>query len=165
MNADFAYAGYYYHQPSGLYLTLYRAYDSDLGRWLSRDPVEEKGGFNLYVYVVNNPIVLIDPDGLKPLTADDCNTFRRDMLVQVAKESAEQSKIHWYKEGSSVIAGGAVGALFPPAGVVVWGVGTGDAIYDVGDDMSQKTELIKNVTRLYNLCMEQVASSTGHTDQ
>jgi RHS repeat-associated protein len=31
------------HQPSGLYLTLFRAYDPYSGRWLSRDPAGEQG--------------------------------------------------------------------------------------------------------------------------
>jgi RHS repeat-associated protein len=61
---DFGYAGYYMHQPSGLYLTLYRAYKADLGRWLNRDPIQEAGGLNLYDYVANNPIMYVDPLGL-----------------------------------------------------------------------------------------------------
>jgi RHS repeat-associated protein len=64
LDADFGFTGHYIHQTSGLYLTLYRAYDSDLGRWLSRDPMEEEMGLNLYEYVVNNPINAIDPNGL-----------------------------------------------------------------------------------------------------
>jgi RHS repeat-associated protein len=62
--ADFGYAGMYYHAPSGLNLTLYRAYDPDLGRWPNRDPIQEFGGLNLYAYVFNNPINWIDLYGL-----------------------------------------------------------------------------------------------------
>jgi RHS repeat-associated protein len=62
---DFGYAGYYVHQRSGLSLTLYRAYSSNLGRWLSRDPIEETGGDNLFVYAGNSPIRSRDPLGLK----------------------------------------------------------------------------------------------------
>jgi len=58
------FTGHYYHQPSGLHLALYRAYDADLGRWLSRDPIAENAGINLYSYVVNDPVSLWDPLGL-----------------------------------------------------------------------------------------------------
>jgi len=68
----FQFAGYYFHAASGLSLTLYRPYDPGTGRWLSRDPVGENGGINLYDYVGNNPISGRDPLGLwnlwNPLT-------------------------------------------------------------------------------------------------
>ena len=49
--ASFGYAGYYVHAPSGLHLTYYRAYDPDLGRWLSRDPLEEDSGVSICTYM------------------------------------------------------------------------------------------------------------------
>jgi RHS repeat-associated protein len=61
---DFRYAGLFYHQASGLYLATNRAYDPEVGRWLSRDPIGERGGFNLYAYVQGNPVGLTDPLGL-----------------------------------------------------------------------------------------------------
>jgi RHS repeat-associated protein len=64
MNVDFGYTGHYFHAPSGLSLTLYRAYNPALGRWISRDPIGEAGGTNLYGYVGNDPINLWDPLGL-----------------------------------------------------------------------------------------------------
>ncbi len=63
---DFGYAGMYYHAASGLNLTLYRTYDSDFGRWNSRDPLAEAAGLNLYSYVFNDPLNLLDPDGAAP---------------------------------------------------------------------------------------------------
>lgn len=62
--ATFQYTGAYFHQASGLSLTLYRAYDPNTGRWLSRDPIGIRGGINPYSYVENDPIVGIDPLGL-----------------------------------------------------------------------------------------------------
>ncbi len=62
--ADFQYAGMYEHQKSGLNLTLFRAYDPNAGRWLSRDPLGEGADATLYSYVSNDPIILIDPLGL-----------------------------------------------------------------------------------------------------
>jgi RHS repeat-associated protein len=53
------------HSPSGLYLTLNRAYDPYSGRWLSRDPAEEiASGINLYAYVGDSPVNGVDPFGL-----------------------------------------------------------------------------------------------------
>ncbi len=63
IDADFAFTGHYYHAPSGLHLAPYRAYDADTGRWISRDPIEEEGGINLYGYVGNDPINNFDPFG------------------------------------------------------------------------------------------------------
>lgn len=62
---DFAFTGHYYHARSGLYLALYRAYNPSLGRWLSRDPIGEAGGINLYGYVRNQPLFRVDPLGLR----------------------------------------------------------------------------------------------------
>jgi RHS repeat-associated protein len=62
--ADFGYAGYYQHVPSGLDLTVHRAYNPDLARWISRDPIAESGGINLYAYCLGNPINRIDLLGL-----------------------------------------------------------------------------------------------------
>jgi hypothetical protein len=44
---------------------LYRYYDPLTGRWPSRDPIEEKGGTNLYGMVSNNSIKFFDFLGLE----------------------------------------------------------------------------------------------------
>jgi RHS repeat-associated protein len=62
-DVDLGYTGHYVHQASGLALAPYRAYDAEIGRWLSRDPIEEAGGINLYAYVDNNPLNFLDPTG------------------------------------------------------------------------------------------------------
>jgi RHS repeat-associated protein len=64
LTSDFQYAGYYFHTTSGLSMAVYRAYSSVLGRWFSRDPIEESGGLNQYAYVLNQPIRRSDPLGL-----------------------------------------------------------------------------------------------------
>jgi RHS repeat-associated protein len=65
LESDFLYTGHFYHDESDLHLTLYRAYNPELGMWLSRDPIAENGGLNLYAYVGNNPIMDWDPLGLE----------------------------------------------------------------------------------------------------
>jgi len=42
----------------------YRYYDPNTGRWLSRDPIGEEGGRNLYAFVYNDPVNRIDMFGL-----------------------------------------------------------------------------------------------------
>jgi len=42
---------------------------SGLGKWPNRDPLDEKGGINLYQFVQNNPIGYADAFGFCP----DCN--------------------------------------------------------------------------------------------
>ena len=61
--SDIGYAGYFSHTASGLYFALRRAYDPSHARWLSRDPIGEWGGLNLYAYVGGNPVSLLDPTG------------------------------------------------------------------------------------------------------
>jgi RHS repeat-associated protein len=49
---------------TGLYYYGYRYYSPRLGRWLSRDPIEEQGGLCLYMFVENEPVVRWDWLGL-----------------------------------------------------------------------------------------------------
>jgi RHS repeat-associated protein len=47
----------------GLYFFGFRFYDSELARWLTRDPINENGGQNLYSFVGNSPLQTVDPVG------------------------------------------------------------------------------------------------------
>jgi RHS repeat-associated protein len=42
----------------------YRHYSPELGRWISRDPIGDTGGMNLYRFAVNNPVSRLDSLGL-----------------------------------------------------------------------------------------------------
>jgi RHS repeat-associated protein len=44
-----------------------RYYSATLGRWLNEDPIEERGGANLYAYVQNRPLRATDARGLIPV--------------------------------------------------------------------------------------------------
>jgi RHS repeat-associated protein len=89
---DFNFTGFYRHSKSNLDLAIYRAYDPDLGRWLSRDPLPDAEllqGPNLYLYVRANPPNLLDPDGRE--VYDHCvdtydmgySSQQRDGAVQI----------------------------------------------------------------------------------
>jgi RHS repeat-associated protein len=54
----------WYDAESQHYYFGYRHYDPRFGRWLSRDPLGEAGGFNLYAYCGNDPVNRHDPLGL-----------------------------------------------------------------------------------------------------
>jgi RHS repeat-associated protein len=58
------YTGHRWHAPSSLSLTLFRGYDSDVGRWASQDPMGLNGGLNLFAYAEANPVRFTDPLGL-----------------------------------------------------------------------------------------------------
>jgi RHS repeat-associated protein len=56
----------------------YRYYDPVTGRWPSRDPIEEEGGFNLYSIVGNDPIEGFDKLGLHgPLDPESASLLRK----------------------------------------------------------------------------------------
>ena len=56
----FRFSSEYYDSETGLAYYNYRYYSPVLGRWLSRDPIEEQGGYNLYGMVDNNAVVYFD---------------------------------------------------------------------------------------------------------
>jgi RHS repeat-associated protein len=66
-------AGYYFDSDPQTYYVRARHYDPVTGRWLSRDPIGFSIGYqNLYVYINNKPVNMIDPSGLAPPTVSGC---------------------------------------------------------------------------------------------
>ena len=69
--------GYYTEEDTGLKLLGQRWYDGEVGRFISRDPIGEEGGLNLYVYVGNRGSNLRDPYGLFciPISTGSATSF------------------------------------------------------------------------------------------
>jgi RHS repeat-associated protein len=57
-------AGQYHDEETGLYYNWNRFYDPKIGRYISADLIGLAGGMNLYAYVQNDPVNLMDPLGL-----------------------------------------------------------------------------------------------------
>ena len=59
-DVPFGFSTKYEDVETGLLYYGFRYYEPRLGRWLSRDPIEEDGGLNLYGFVGNAPINRVD---------------------------------------------------------------------------------------------------------
>ena len=46
----------------------FRYYVPQLGRWINRDPIQEEGGANLYLFALNNGVNAVDKLGLCPIS-------------------------------------------------------------------------------------------------
>jgi RHS repeat-associated protein len=82
----FLFAGREYLANVNLYDFRNRMYSPQWGRWLSRDPIEENGGIDLYSYVLNAPVNLLDLWGL-------CCDQQKADLAQ-AKENLSLAQNH-----------------------------------------------------------------------
>ena len=58
----FRYAGEYFDEETGNIYLRARYYDTNIGRFVSEDPI--KDGLNWYTYCANNPVMFVDPFGL-----------------------------------------------------------------------------------------------------
>jgi RHS repeat-associated protein len=57
-----------FNDESGLYTVRFRSYSPTLGRWLERDPAGYVDGMDLYEYLRGEPTLMLDPEGLSPLS-------------------------------------------------------------------------------------------------
>ena len=106
----------------GLVYYGYRFYCPNIAKWLTRDPIGETGGVNLYAFVLNNPVSWVDPWGLEVLD--------EGMVECMIKEWKKITK----KEKDAIIEGFIYGVMFagaysskfgPSFGVVGGGFMTG----------------------------------------
>ena len=63
----FQWSSEFYDSELDLVYYNYRHYSPSLGRFLSRDPIEEQGGWNLYGFVANSTIYAFERMGLRLL--------------------------------------------------------------------------------------------------
>lgn len=62
---DLRFPGQLLDRETGLHYNYFRDYNPQTGRYTQSDPIGLEGGVNTFVYVDNNPVSNIDPDGLR----------------------------------------------------------------------------------------------------
>jgi RHS repeat-associated protein len=149
----FRFSTKFWDQESGLIYYNYRFYSPGMGRWISRDPSQERGGNNLLGFCVNNPSGKIDTNGRITVgPEDDFSFWLNDMAdwyelaarAQVVGDSAAFRTAHMFanlaaknamkavvaEEGGAAAAGAAEGGfasaeLLGSMGAVAGGVAIG----------------------------------------
>ena len=87
---------------TGLVYMRARYYDSETGRFISRDPIGTAGGLNLYCYVDNNPIRYNDPTGKckkKKEQEELIKKINADFLAGTISQKAREAAIRAISEG------------------------------------------------------------------
>ncbi len=127
----FRFSSEYYDSETGLIYYNYRYYSPDLGRWTSRDPIEELGGYNLYNMVDNSPADLWDDVGLRHV----CSGFT-DILDWLAGvfSKGKSAKDGIDKIDSTGETGKNIGTAADPT------ASTGDKARAVGTELSKQVE-------------------------
>ena len=94
----FMFSTKFYDWETGLLYYGYRFYNPATGRFLNRDPMAERGGLNLYLFVNNSPITLFDKLGREPGDSEgqtrppfsDIMDSVKDVLKKLPKDQVEK---------------------------------------------------------------------------
>ena len=123
----YRYAGYYYDEETGNYYLLSRYYNPSIARFIVEDSYRgeynDPLSLNRYVYVVNNPLIYIDPEGY----------FKIDKFWKNFKEGAANVGITLLATGHAIV---------NTVGEVV--IGTGKLIVDTGKTIYSGARLLGN---------------------
>lgn len=85
-----------------------RWHSSNTGRWLSRDPIEEQGGVNLYGFVGNGPVNAVDAFGLYTKSGTTFSVPECEILIVYGHQSPVDPWKFSFPPPGQVAAGGAV---------------------------------------------------------
>jgi RHS repeat-associated protein len=91
-----------YDAQTGLIYYGYRFYGPESGRWLTRDPLGEAGGMNLYAFVGNNPVNWVDPFGLKVINNSDNIVYYKPSEGETPRVIAPHTSFDGEQDGVAV---------------------------------------------------------------
>lgn len=144
-SVPFGFAGGLYDIDTGLVRFGFRDYDPESGRWTAKDPIGFAGGdSDLYGYCLNDPVNLIDPEGLEfnPLTGKGIK-YTRTVIDTSTKIARRAVKVERWLAGQvlkrmglpvPVLVGGvsaaASGALAAPVFILATPTTVGDSTLD-----------------------------------
>jgi RHS repeat-associated protein len=98
LGGDFRFQGQWLESESGLYYMRARDYDSNTGRFISRDPVDliqtEPESFDPYQFVYDNPYIFTDPTGA--FTLSELNVSMKIENILNASENFIANQIKDY---------------------------------------------------------------------
>jgi RHS repeat-associated protein len=92
------YPGQYEDAETGLSYNRFRYYDPEVGRYISADPIGLEGGLRPTGYANNQPLLVVDPEGLDPVIATvsgSSGTFKRgSQKSSVEQGGGKNPKLH-----------------------------------------------------------------------
>lgn len=103
---DLRFYGHIEDPETGLFYNRYRHYDPDTGRYLSPEPLGLMGGLSPFGYAANDPVGMVDPDGLAVISTAHAGP---DQSPTVSGAGASKSARH----GHANIHPAVRGALVP----------------------------------------------------
>ncbi|MEQ5835267.1 RHS repeat-associated core domain-containing protein [Marinobacter sp. NFXS9] len=108
--------GQYYDRETRTNYNYYRSYDTRVGRYIQADPIDLRGGLNIFAYAANNPLRNVDSYGLaySPL-GEHGMTRKQAGIAGGARCYSQQER----RQIAKIIAGGIAGSPAGPPGVMI----------------------------------------------
>ena len=90
--------GQFFDGETNLHYNRFRYYDSDVGMFISRDPIQLEGGLNTFTYAPN-PVMWIDPYGLAKKNGQK-KAIPTDCKCEEIDPCAENQNVSWSNHGN-----------------------------------------------------------------